>query len=90
MDVAAGLLNTTTQNHAVGGATSGAVPGQLGIPKGFANLTAATAIDVPSTLEQVTTLTCICLRRSCPWLFHLQELNEYSMRAGQTVQRKVT
>ena len=60
MDVAAGLLNITTQNYAVGGSTSGAVPGQLGIPRGFANLTKATTIFVPSTIEQVTKLICRC------------------------------
>ena len=53
MDIAAGLLNVTAQNYAVGGATSGAVTGVLGIPPGFANRTAATSINVPSTLEQV-------------------------------------
>lgn len=53
MDIAAGLLNVTAQNYAVGGATSGAVTGVLGIPRGFANRTAATSINVPSTLEQV-------------------------------------
>ena len=53
LDIAAGLLNITAQNYAVGGATSGAVTGVLGIPAGFANRTAATSVEVPSTLEQV-------------------------------------
>ena len=53
IDIAAGLLNVTVQNYAVGGATSGAVTGRLGIPASFANRTSATSVDVPSTLEQV-------------------------------------
>ena len=53
IDIAAGLLNITVQNFAVGGATSGAVIGSLGIPTGFANRTSPTSVDVPSSLEQV-------------------------------------
>lgn len=53
LDIAAGLLNITSQDYAVGGATSGAVTGRLGIPAGFASRTSATSVEVPSTLEQV-------------------------------------
>ena len=54
IDVAAGLLSITLEDYAVGGATSGAALGSLGIPVGFANQTTATTVDVPSTLEQVS------------------------------------
>lgn len=40
-------------NAAVGGATSGAVIGALDVPAGFGNNTAATVVEVPSTIEQV-------------------------------------
>ena len=53
IDIAAGLLNVSLEDNAVGGATSGAALGSLGIPVGFANRTAPTTVDVPSTLEQV-------------------------------------
>lgn len=38
---------------AVGGATSGVVIGTLDVPAGFGNNTAATVVELPSTIEQV-------------------------------------
>ena len=53
IDVAADILNVPLKNYAVGGATSGATQGELGVPAGFANQTVATTIKVPSTIQQV-------------------------------------
>ncbi|DBA82794.1 TPA: hypothetical protein ACH3X1_007020 [Trebouxia sp. C0004] len=50
--VAAGLLNVSLTDYAVGGATSGAVIGSLHVAAGFGNNTAATVVEVPSAIEQ--------------------------------------
>jgi len=54
--VAAGLLNATLTDYAIGGATSGAVPGYLEIPASYANRSSPAVVEVPSSLEQVVQL----------------------------------
>ena len=51
--MAAGLLNATLTDYAIGGATSGAVPGYLEVPASFANSSSPALVEVPSSLEQV-------------------------------------
>ncbi len=54
--MAAGLLNATLTDYAIGGATSGAVPGYLEIPASYANRSSPAVVEVPSSLEQVVQL----------------------------------
>ena len=54
--VAAGLLNAPLTDYAIGGATSGAVPGYLEIPASYANMSSPAVVEVPSSLEQVCQL----------------------------------
>ena len=51
--MAAGLLNATLTDYAIGGATSGAVPGFLEVPASYANGSSPAVVEVPSSLEQV-------------------------------------
>lgn len=51
--MATGLLNATLTDYAIGGATSGAVPGYLEVPASFANRSSPALVEVPSSLEQV-------------------------------------
>ncbi len=51
--MAAGLLNATLTDYAIGGATSGAVPGYLEVPASFANNSSPALVEAPSSLEQV-------------------------------------
>ena len=51
--VAAGILNATLTDNAIGGATSGAVPGYLEVPASYSNASMASVVEVPSSIEQV-------------------------------------
>ena len=51
--VAAGLLNATLTDYAIGGATSGAVPGYLEVPASYTNGSSPAVVEVPSSIEQV-------------------------------------
>ncbi len=51
--MAAGLLNATLTDYAIGGATSGAIPGYLEVPASFANNSSPALVEAPSSLEQV-------------------------------------
>ena len=51
--VTANTLGVNLTDYAIGGATSGAVPGTLTVPGSYTNSSLPTVVEVPSVLEQV-------------------------------------
>ena len=52
-------------DYAKGYATSGAVPGALVTPAGFANVAMPVPVEIPSSLDQVSSASLDCSRASC-------------------------
>ncbi len=81
--VAAGMLNVSLTDYAIGGATSGAVPGYLEVPASFSNQSTPTAVEVPSSLEQVSYLHNSAQRLNCAVLYSCKAANLEASMAEQ-------
>ena len=65
--MASNALGVNLTDYAIGGATSGAVPGVLTVPASYTNSSRPTVVEVPSSLEQVMLLPLqIMLARTWP------------------------
>ena len=61
--VASNALGVNLTDYAIGGATSGAVPGALTIPASYTNTSRPTVVEVPSTLDQVKVLSLLTIQQ---------------------------